>query len=148
MYIWWCANRVRRFWCRMTKIFFYKVVRGCNIPSPESQEFKKYISRMQICRCPNCGYEIIVDSETHRLNHGEVRCDGLNETIGVEIVRDGVRQSVMFCDVRDGDKIVDNPGVTVCGDAHYSGDAEYDGWLFMTRTGTNTSLKIFVSGGS
>jgi len=52
----------------------------------------------------------------------------------VDIMRDGKRRFVPFYDIKSGDFIA-YLGVFAGDDAHQSGDASYDGWLFYDSNG-------------
>jgi len=58
-----------------------------------------------------------------------------DETVNVNVVRSGVPQSVMFCEIKKDDVLVDFPCAIVDEDSHFSGDASYEGWLFFDTTG-------------
>lgn len=54
----------------------------------------------------------------------------------VLIERNGKRMLVPFCEIQGGDFIVDHSFYAGC-DAHVSGDASYDGWLFYDEDGNS-----------
>lgn len=59
-------------------------------------------------------------------------CD---ENHPVQVVRDGITMLVPFCELKEGDQVVDCCKF-VCGtDAHKCGDADYDGWLVFNTKG-------------
>lgn len=54
-----------------------------------------------------------------------------DETVPVKIERAGKTMVVPFSELQDGDKTIDPkyPQITCDGDAHRSGDADYDGFI-------------------
>lgn len=54
--------------------------------------------------------------------------------VEVEIKRGGEKMTVDFSDIKAGDYIV-ALGIYAADDAHYSGDADYDGYLFFADDG-------------
>ena len=70
-----------------------------------------------------------------------------DETYPVEIVRDGIKMTVPFREIKKGDKVPtrnpDHP-IIVGENAHLSGDAAYDGWLFYDTNGNSYFPEDFV----
>lgn len=60
-----------------------------------------------------------------------------DEEVLVSVIRGNVKMSVMFSEIEDGDELADFPGTVVDGDAHFSGDESYDGWLFYDTVGND-----------
>lgn len=58
-----------------------------------------------------------------------------DDSVEINVIRNGEQVEVMFSEVEDGDVLVDYPGRVVDGDAHFSGDESYDGWLFYDTDG-------------
>lgn len=54
-----------------------------------------------------------------------------DEKVLVKITRAGVAMEVPFCELRDGDVTIDGkyPLITCDGDAHLSGDSDYNGYI-------------------
>lgn len=67
-----------------------------------------------------------------------------SETIQVRIMRSGTQKTVMFCDVKDGDRLVDFGGAIVDGDSHFSGDSTYEGWIFFDTSGNDYYPEDFI----
>lgn len=58
--------------------------------------------------------------------------DIYDENVLVTVLRDQTPYVVPFCEIKDSDVVCDqngNPMFTAEGDAHFSGDADYEGWL-------------------
>ena len=67
-----------------------------------------------------------------------MKCSIYDSTVEVEIERDGVRMSVSFEDILEGDAILDYPGVIVgAGGSHVCGDSTYEGYLFYDTNGNS-----------
>ena len=55
-----------------------------------------------------------------------------DEQVAVSIIRNGTSMTVPFCELRTGDQVQRFANIwpfTVTGDAHISGDADYEGWI-------------------
>lgn len=59
-----------------------------------------------------------------------------DEKVDVLIVRDGEEQVVPFFDLRDGD-FIPEMNCVIQGEAHFSGDESYDGWLVYDTKGND-----------
>lgn len=60
-----------------------------------------------------------------------------DERVKVEVLRGQDEMLVAFCDVQDGDRLRQYGDAVVDGDAHFSGDESYDGWLFFDTDGND-----------
>lgn len=62
-----------------------------------------------------------------------------DETVEIAILRDGEEENVPFCELLAGDIILpsgfNKEEIFVAEDAHYSGDSDYDGYLFYDVDG-------------
>ena len=62
-----------------------------------------------------------------------------DEMVIVTIIRDGEEDEVPFCELIANDIILpsefNKEEITVADDAHYSGDSDYDGYLFYDTDG-------------
>lgn len=68
-----------------------------------------------------------------------LKFDTYDENVSVNVLRNGEQKTIPFCDLVAGDVIYGGEldGIVVGIDAHYSGDASYDGWLLYDENGVD-----------
>lgn len=70
-----------------------------------------------------------------------------DENVYVDIMRKGIAMTVYFYELLAGDviSVSSHAGIVVGEDAHRSGDASYDGWLFYSAKGTDYYPEDFMN---
>lgn len=65
------------------------------------------------------------------------KCKVFDQNVKIKIIRDNKEASVRFCDLQEGDHVIDNGFDFIVDDCHQSEDAHYDGWVLYDTDGNS-----------